>query len=155
MKVRCANCRQYKEKEYCVAFGLGWCCDANCRWEAIEKRRRGAGHRRRTDSDDVRRAPIVHRPNNIKRDIRERDGNRCRFCGTTRALHTHHIVYRSEHGSNAEQNLITLCLGHHDKVHSRKHHWQPILIELQRLYYEEGLFLTVPEVERRMPAEAG
>jgi 5-methylcytosine-specific restriction endonuclease McrA len=151
MKVRCVNCRQYKDKDFCVPFGLGWCCDANCRWEAVEKRRR-----RSSPPVDARRTPVVHRPNGgIKRTVRERDGRRCRFCGTTRALHTHHIVYRSEHGSNDEQNLITLCLGHHDKVHSNKRHWQPILLELIRIHYQEGLFLMVPDVEQRMLAATG
>jgi hypothetical protein len=169
MRVRCVNCRQYKDKEHCVPFGLGWCCDANCRWQAVEKRRRRpTGHDFKTTVDNEGRCGVcgefwehqshkeehrrvVHPPNRSrKQGIRERDGKRCRFCGTTKALHTHHIIYRSERGSNAEENLITLCLGHHDKVHSNKRHWQPVLLELQRLYYEEHLFLMVGEVEARM-----
>lgn len=159
MKVRCAGCRQYKEKEFCVPYGLGWCCDPNCRWTAIERRRRSSGGR-----DNARRkqmetpAPPVVRTHQPNRDRRRaviiRDGNVCRFCLTTKALHVHHIVYRSERGSNAERNLITLCLGHHDMIHSSKRRWQPVLQELIRLHYDEGLYLTVLEVERRMLAQA-
>ena len=144
--VRCQGCRQYTDKEGCVPFGLGWCCDENCRWQAVEKRRR-----RSSQPHDTRRTQIVHRPNrDIKAEIRERDGRRCRFCGTTKALHVHHIRYRSEQGSNTPENLITLCMGHHDRVHSNKRHWQPILIETMRIFYEESLLMSVPAVEQRM-----
>jgi 5-methylcytosine-specific restriction endonuclease McrA len=151
MKVRCAACRQYKEKEYCVPYGLGWCCDANCRWEAVQRRRRSSAPR-----DNARpKTPRTHQPNRDKRKaIQIRDGNRCRFCLTPKNLHVHHIIYRSQRGSNDERNLVTLCLGHHDTVHSSKRRWQPVLLELIRLHYDEGLYLTVGEVERRMLAEA-
>jgi hypothetical protein len=69
-----------------------------------------------------------------------------------RNLHVHHIVYRSEGGTHAERNLITLCDVHHDLMHSRKWWWQPVLQELICLHYDSGQFLTVTEVERRMIA---
>ena len=72
------------------------------------------------------------------------------MCGTNRNLHVHHIRYRSEGGDHHERNLITLCLTDHDLVHSNKRRWQPILTETMRYHYDEELFLSVPEAERRM-----
>jgi hypothetical protein len=152
MKVRFAACRQYKDKQYCVPFGLGWCCDANCRWQAIERRRRG----QQLNTAPRRQTPRRSQPNQEQRNkarARERD-HCCRWCGVTRHLHVHHIVYRSERGSHQERNLITLCDVHHDLAHSNKRKWQPVLKELIRLYYDESLYLTVPEVERRLAVAA-
>ena len=61
----------------------------------------------------------------------------CQLCGSTNWLQIHHIVYRSESGSNDERNLIRLCKYHHDLVHSNKKKWQPYLIELQCKKYDE------------------
>lgn len=69
-------------------------------------------------------------------------------------LAVHHIAYRSEGGEHLEVNLITLCLSCHDRVHSDKRKWKPILVELLRLQYEEDLFFTVPQVERRMDSNS-
>lgn len=68
----------------------------------------------------------------IYNKVMERDNYRCRLCGTTRNLHCHHIVYRSEDKSkiNDENNLIMLCAEHHILVHSNKHYWQSILLDL-------------------------
>jgi len=45
----------------------------------------------------------------------ERDGWRCTAPGCTshRNLHQHHVVFRSAGGSNAPENLTTLCAWHH------------------------------------------
>jgi hypothetical protein len=47
--------------------------------------------------------------------IFERDGWRCRAPGCTSRgnLHEHHIVFRSHRGSDSEDNLVTMCMGHH------------------------------------------
>lgn len=49
---------------------------------------------------------------------RERDGFRCRICGTHLNLDTHHLVPRSLSGRKTKhqrQNLVTLCGGADDK----------------------------------------
>jgi len=61
---------------------------------------------------------------NISKQIRERDDNRCRRCGTSEDelrkvgshLTVHHIVPRKEGGSNWPSNLITLCIICHREV---------------------------------------
>lgn len=51
--------------------------------------------------------------------VRERDGHRCRVCGSTNELHVHHIRYRSQGGDHSPSNLVTLCRVCHEKVHAK------------------------------------
>lgn len=50
--------------------------------------------------------------------ILHRDNYTCQCCGTKNTrLEVHHIIYRTNGGSNDETNLITLCKECHTKVH--------------------------------------
>lgn len=84
----------------------------------------------------------VNKPKNVKHkreivkkhvyeQVYERDGKRCRLCGTGN-IQLHHIVYRSESKDliNEPTNCIMLCTQCHQIVHSNKHKWQPKLKEL-------------------------
>jgi 5-methylcytosine-specific restriction endonuclease McrA len=51
------------------------------------------------------------------REVFDRDGRKCRHCGWTDGLHPHHIVYRSQMGSDRLDNLITLCWQCHRALH--------------------------------------
>jgi 5-methylcytosine-specific restriction endonuclease McrA len=53
------------------------------------------------------------------REILERDGWRCQGCGRMEDLQVHHIRPRSQLGDDIERNLITLCIGCHQRVHRR------------------------------------
>lgn len=53
----------------------------------------------------------------------------CQLCGSANNLHIHHIRYGSCGRKTYIGNLIRLCKPCHDKVHSNKKYWQPILIE--------------------------
>jgi len=58
---------------------------------------------------------------NIKAYILSRDNHKCQHCkGKNRCdmLHVHHIVFRSQGGTNAPSNLVTLCKTCHDKLHA-------------------------------------
>lgn len=51
--------------------------------------------------------------------VLNRDGYRCQICGRgNTGLEVHHIVYRSQGGTDDENNLITLCKDCHSKVHN-------------------------------------
>ena len=54
-------------------------------------------------------------PLHIRNKLLSRDGYRCQVpgCSCRRFLEVHHIIYRSHGGSNAGDNLITLCGFHH------------------------------------------
>ncbi len=57
---------------------------------------------------------------NVKEYVKSRDGHRCYFNKTekcTKRLEVHHIVFRSNGGSDKPSNLITLCEKCHKKLH--------------------------------------
>src|SRR4051794_11259349 len=50
----------------------------------------------------------------IQRQIRERDNHCCQVPGCSRpAVHAHHIIPRSQGGTDDEWNLVSLCASHH------------------------------------------
>ena len=51
--------------------------------------------------------------------VRERDGHRCRVCGSTFIVQVHHILYRSLGGTPGTDNLVCLCAHCHRAVHDR------------------------------------
>lgn len=59
---------------------------------------------------------------NVKAFVLARDGHQCRVGrdGCSRKLHVHHIVWRSQGGSDAPDNLLTLCGKHHRQLHDGK-----------------------------------
>lgn len=122
-----------------LRFGLGWCCDELCRYRA-------AVARRPENWKPAKKGPSVQTRTNVKR----RDGERCRYCGSADSLTIHHVLYRSEGGDHNERNLITLCRTHHDMVHSSKYRWQPVLVEVLRLHYEEQTFTNPVAVDKAM-----
>jgi 5-methylcytosine-specific restriction endonuclease McrA len=50
-------------------------------------------------------------PKKLKNRIMNRDGRKCRICGSTHNLTIDHIVPVSKGGSNREHNLMVLCNG--------------------------------------------
>lgn len=60
---------------------------------------------------------------NTKAKVLNRDGYTCQYCkGKTKdsKLEVHHIIFRSQKGSDEENNLICLCKTCHDKLHEGK-----------------------------------
>ena len=56
---------------------------------------------------------------NIKAYILSRDGYKCQKCKIQKGkLHVHHIIFRSDGGTNSPDNLITLCKSCHSKLHT-------------------------------------
>lgn len=76
----------------------------------------------------------------------ERDENTCQLCGLMgilyndkdgkerTTLHLHHISYRSEDKNLIDEptNCIFICGDCHEKCHSSKEYWQPILKEISK-----------------------
>lgn len=62
---------------------------------------------------------------------------RCVLCGKRVGLQAHHIRYRSEARNLIDEasNMVLLCLDHHLEVHTNKHYWQPILLDIARNIY--------------------
>ncbi len=58
---------------------------------------------------------------NTKAYVLTRDGYTCQHCkgkSKDHRLEVHHLVFRSEHGSDGEANLLTLCKTCHDGLHA-------------------------------------
>ena len=53
----------------------------------------------------------------LHRLVLERDGWRCQLCGSMQHLQVHHLKFRSQAGSDEEQNLITLCAECPERTH--------------------------------------
>ena len=53
----------------------------------------------------------------LHRQVLERNGWRCQFCGSMQRLQVHHLKLRSQSGGDEEQNLITLCAECHARTH--------------------------------------
>ena len=48
-----------------------------------------------------------------------RDEWQCRHCCCRTTLTPHHVIFRSQGGEHALNNLLTLCMRCHDAVHDR------------------------------------
>lgn len=61
---------------------------------------------------------------NLKQYVLKRDGYLCQSCKkktkNNAELHVHHILFKSNGGTDTKNNLITLCKPCHDKLHKRK-----------------------------------
>lgn len=55
--------------------------------------------------------------NETRRAVYRRDGYRCALCDDVRGLQIHHVVRRSQGGTDYPQNLITLCWRCHAAAH--------------------------------------
>ena len=53
----------------------------------------------------------------LHRQVLQRDGWRCQFCGSLQQLQVHHLKFRSRSGDDDQQNLITLCAECHGGIH--------------------------------------
>ncbi len=67
---------------------------------------------------DSKRPPI---PDNITDNLLYKSRRTCCICrDSNRSIIIHHIKEWSESKSNEENNLVVLCLHHHDEAHTRK-----------------------------------
>lgn len=53
----------------------------------------------------------------LRKQVLERDGWRCQYCGSSENLHVHHVQSRGRLGDDTLENLITLCAYCHRNVH--------------------------------------
>lgn len=115
MSYRCTVCRDYFRAAPYRRLGIVAVCSEDCLRGLRTKRM-------------PRREPPPDIPELTRANVRDRDRHRCRFCGRIDTLHEHHIHYRSEGVDHSPENLIVLCLEHHDVVHSDKGRWQPVCL---------------------------
>lgn len=58
--------------------------------------------------------------NNIRKSVYRRDHYRCALCDCDGGLQIHHVVRRSQGGTDYPQNLITLCWRCHAVAHGTR-----------------------------------
>jgi len=56
-------------------------------------------------------------------EARRRSHGKCRVCGTTKNLHTHHKTYKRL-GNETQRDLVMLCATHHQGCHDFINHWR-------------------------------
>lgn len=156
-KARCSQCKNYFDKDSMLRTGLGGlgglcsqeCFDAylqKCR----DKRSRRKEHREKRFTGGRRL------PGTCRDRVRRRDGEQCRWCGTSNELQLHHVFYRSEGGADTPRNLLTLCWECHARAHSNKRKYQRILLLLLYVEYVQDRHITVPAAfqhARQYPAD--
>ena len=159
-KFRCAGCDQYRPRGDMLLVGPYHVCSQYCvklvmdaqRERAVTRKlmavKAKAKHERRVANRLKSKDHGPSLPGRVRKRVKERDGNRCRWCGRTETLEVHHVLYRSQGGPDFDSNLITLCYRHHVEAHSDKARWQPILLCLLWRHYIDGVYSTVPEVAR-------
>lgn len=75
-------------------------------------------------------------PPAVREQVEDRDQGTCRMCGswTGEQGALHHVKYRSEGGLHVVENLVTVHWMYwprcHERAHSNKGLWQPILLEV-------------------------
>lgn len=55
----------------------------------------------------------------IRRYILQRDGYRCKICGSAHPLHVHHIRYPDVWGTEDPEDLVTVCDRCHNDIHQK------------------------------------
>lgn len=143
-KVRCRACSEYVARDESIQIPLGHVCNEVClkAIKAAEVRKKA----KRANGNPI--------PPETRKAVKLRDRDQCRMCGTKRSLQIHHIRYRSELAGLSNDvihdywNLALMCRDCHDKIHSNKRVWQPLLLGMMEIQKTTGRFLTVPQFER-------
>jgi len=72
--------------------------------------------------------PYAHTFNDeLKAEIKERDGNKCKLCPETENLNVHHINYVKT--DDRPENLVTLCPVHHSTTNFNRDFWQTLFTQ--------------------------
>jgi hypothetical protein len=151
-KVRCQGCHAFVPREEIYRDnGVGRVCSEECLKLLFQARR----VKKSLDTAERKKQKKVaprHLDYPTRQEVRQRDGERCRWCGRngSSGLQVHHIRYRSQGGSDHPSNLILLCQQHHEEAHSNKKRWQKVLLAANWMLYVEGERLPIPVVEKRL-----
>lgn len=149
-KARCAGCKEYFPRATLRKVGLtNVCQDDGCKTEVLCRQRKVKDRQKKNAESKP-----THLGSRLRKAVRNRDGQVCRFCQkTSYRMEVHHITYRSQGGPDHMGNLILLCDTHHAVAHSDKKRWQPVLRAVVWAHYVERRYYTVPQMERRLTAE--
>lgn len=74
--------------------------------------------------------------NKLRAKIFERDRFRCRGCAK-QAEEIHHIIFRSQGGTDDEANLVAICRDCHDLAHGKRSGVLPAWVLQAMLFYDK------------------
>lgn len=60
---------------------------------------------------------FIQKLTDARKIIVSRDGNKCKWCSSNVQLEVHHILPKSQGGTDAADNLVTLCHKCHKQWH--------------------------------------
>jgi len=69
-------------------------------------------------------------PEKTKNFVYWRDDWKCRHCGRRDMLDPHHVIFRSQGGTNKCNNLLALCRPCHDDIHNGR--LEVTIVEVQQ-----------------------
>lgn len=139
--VRCGACRQYLPRDEAVRNGV----------QSFHEDCVGAAYTHARPKPTKKKGV----PSDLRDSVIRLDGGRCRFCGVRGDgdLHVHHVYYRSQGGPHEQSNLLSLCLGCHDTVHSNKGRYQRLCLGVIWLRAMGDKQMTVPRLEKMLDAD--
>lgn len=130
--VRCAGCHSYVNRDVAVRAGIQSFCSRSCQGDYFYADKHRPKNSVKVKTSKPKSKPNPDIPKKLRDEVLAAD-HRCRGCNTTRNLHLHHVVYRGQKygylsGDHVRHNLITLCVECHQRVHTDKKRFLPILL---------------------------
>ena len=117
-KYRCFNCREEHAKKLILYRPQGERFELNLCRDCLPGG--GVMHMFESDVGFRARANVERTWNESRRMALARDNHRCQSCGVGDCrLHVHHILPRSEGGTDHRENLMTLCPECHAEEHGK------------------------------------
>jgi 5-methylcytosine-specific restriction endonuclease McrA len=145
-RLKCKQCRLYVDRNEVVSSNCGNFCTSECMREFLgekrQKKRDATRQAKRRAKPRVRSIPL-----DVRAEVYRRDQETCRWC-LRPGEQVHHVIYRSQGGPDTTDNLILLCGRCHERAHSSKEAFQPLLLEYLELA-EQGIRTTIPEIAAR------
>lgn len=115
IKYRCPDCLSVYANParciYCGSTAKGWAVRVSIKKKRKKKVVPGDPQPQEEEVPSSRQKSLLAR-------IQERDGVGCLLCGTEKNLTKHHIVHRSQRGTDKIENLQVLCRPCHSRVHN-------------------------------------
>lgn len=151
-KFRCSTCKQYVElSDAYLTMGIGRFCSSECvsvKMNAKKAKARSAAKKAKARAGGTTPKPRTI-PLDIRAAVRVRDGQRCRMCGGN-GQEVHHIRFRSQGGTDTEDNLILLCNEcHHVHAHGElSRYWRQVFRAVIWFQCVEGRRITALDAGR-------
>lgn len=96
----------------------------------------------------------LYQKGSLENAVSERQDHHCLFCKKT-IEHYHHVVLRSENGSNTIANIVGLCAEHHDLIHKDDELKEELAKKKQGLNKKYGALSVLNQIIPALTKELG